>query len=145
RSRRGPLPGIARDRPSRIRIARSRRSRPHRTQSERVAHAEASREARDDGQSSLEPVRLTTSAHFAISFLMSWANCSDEPPTRSYPMLPSFSFAASDAIAVLISLFRRCTIAFGTPLGTITPLQVTTSYPGTPASEIVGSSGNVGA
>ena len=45
---------------------------------------------------------------------------------------------------MLISALSLSTMAFGTPAGTTTPLHVVTSNPGTPASEIVGSSGIAG-
>src|SRR5689334_5434900 len=46
--------------------------------------------------------------------------------------------------AVLIAAFNLSTIGRGTPAGAITPVQVGARYPGTPASAMVGRSGNAG-
>src|ERR1041384_4918681 len=95
-------------------------------------------------QSNLAPERRTTSPHLAESALIVAANSSGVPPAGSSPILANFSLNDSDLSALLIAALSLSMIGRGTPTGAMTPVQVGARYPGTPASAIVGSSGNAG-
>src|SRR3974390_3832185 len=90
------------------------------------------------------PARLMTSPHLAESVLMVAAKSSGVPPAGSSPILANFSLNDSDTSALLIAALSLSTIGRGTPAGAITPVHVGARYPGTPASAIVGGSGNAG-
>ena len=57
-------------------------------------------------------------------------------------MSANFSFSAGIAIALLISALSFVMMALGTPTGATMPVHVVASYPATPASATVGSSGS---
>src|SRR3974390_2062331 len=98
----------------------------------------------DKSQSNRAPERLITSAHFAESARMVAAKSSGVPPAGSSPILANFCLNESETSALLIAALSLSTIGCGTPAGAITPVHVGARYPGTPASAIVGGSGNAG-
>src|SRR5262245_3822867 len=95
-------------------------------------------------QSIFAPERFTTSAHLAESRRMVSANSSGVPPAGSSPISPNLALNRGEAIDLLIAPLSLSTTGLGRPAGPITPLQVLASYPGIPASAIVGRSGNPG-
>src|SRR5262245_23361081 len=72
------------------------------------------------------------------------AKSSGVPPPGSSPILANFSLKASEVSALLMAALILSTIGRGTPAGAMTPVQVGARYPGTPASAMVGKSGNAG-
>jgi hypothetical protein len=89
----------------------------------------------------LAPERCTTLRHFSFSVRMSAVNCSGVEGDGSAQIAANLSRSVADASALLISALSRATTVFGTPAGATMPFQVLASYPGTPASAIVGTSG----
>src|SRR3989442_1454967 len=75
---------------------------------------------------------------------MNVSNSSGVPPAGSRPSPANFSLSAGDISALFISALSLATMSFGIPRGPITPAQVITSKPVTPASATVGNSGTAG-
>ena len=91
------------------------------------------------------PDDFITEVHRPISLLMNARNCSGVVGAGSAPcpdMRSRVSGASSARTSVRLSVV---TIGAGVPAGARTPYQSVSSYPGTPASAMVGSSGNTGA
>jgi hypothetical protein len=76
---------------------------------------------------------------------MCFAKSSGVPPAAFAPCFESFSFASGVASHFAISALSFATMAAGVPAGARTPNHDYASYPGSPASAIVGTSGSAGA
>src|SRR6185503_17622615 len=95
---------------------------------------------RDDFQSSLAPLSLTSFAHLSMSARMKRRNSSGELPTGSEPSASMRLFTSGCFRILISSSCRRVRIGGGRFAGPITPYQPTTSKPGS-ASAIAGISG----
>src|SRR6185369_17221037 len=84
---------------------------------------------------------LTTSAHFDNSAEIRLPNCSGFPPAGTPPSADMRAFTSDASKIRLHSAFSRLTNSGDVRTGTRTPTQEVTSYPGSPDSAIVGSSG----
>src|SRR5258708_38463390 len=76
------------------------------------------------------------------STLMTAANSSGVFATGTKPIASRRSFTSGNATLRTISRSSRSMISFGVPAGTSTPSKVSASWPGNPASAIVGTSGS---
>src|SRR6266403_663556 len=83
-----------------------------------------------------------TLAQRSDSTLMTAANSSGVFATGTKPMASRRSFTSGNATLRTISRCSRSIISFGVPAGTSTPSKVSASWPGNPASAIVGTSGS---
>src|SRR5580704_970391 len=98
--------------------------------------------ADDPDQSALMLASWTTLAHFAISVLMRSPKCAAVSATGSKPRSCRRCFISGVATMRTISPFQRSMISCGVPIGTTTPVSVSDSWSGTPASAMVGTSGS---
>src|SRR5450759_911123 len=99
--------------------------------------------ARCINQSAWIPDVLITLAHLSISSLRNLPNCSGPAGSTTAPRFESFSFTPSSSSAVSTSLLNLATMSFGVLTGATSPHHTEASYPGTPASVKVGTSGNM--
>src|SRR3990170_1997643 len=90
------------------------------------------------------PAAFTTCAHFSISLLNSVLNSVGVVPAGSTPRALKRSCIAGDFTIRLTSAEILATTFPGVPRGAKNPYQTSTSYPGTPASSSVGTSGKDG-
>src|SRR5262249_26689576 len=89
----------------------------------------------------LAPVAAMTSLHFLVSAVITASISSDELPTTSKPCSLRRSLNLPSATAVLTSLASRSTTGCGVLAGASSPNHPLSSYPGTPASCMVGTCG----
>src|ERR1700754_4676619 len=98
-------------------------------------------EAKSKAHCGLSPKRLTTSAHFTMSPRRYLSNSSGVIDIGPAPC-PVHSLTMSGRFtAVFTAAFNLSMIDFGVPAGAINPSQIVASYPATPASIAVGTSG----
>src|SRR6516165_8175856 len=86
----------------------------------------------------------TTLPHLATSTLMRAPNSSGVLATGAKPKVSSRCVISGVATILAISLRQRSMISFGVPAGATIPVSVSLSRSGTPASPLVGTSGNAG-
>src|SRR5260370_37370600 len=89
----------------------------------------------------LAPAAAMTSLHFLVSAAITASISADELPTTSKPCSLRRSLNFPSATAVLTSLARRSTTCCGVLAGASNPNHPLSSYPGTPASCMVGTCG----
>src|ERR1700722_12575922 len=85
---------------------------------------------------------LHTSAHFSISPRRYLSNSSGVIDIGSAPWSLQSLTISGRLITSLTAALSLSTIGFGVPAGAINPSQMVASYPGTPASWAVGTSGS---
>src|SRR6266508_2430144 len=88
----------------------------------------------------LMPASWITFAHFGMSALIRALNSSGGTAEGSYPIAAIFSLRSGDATARAISRYKRLMISRGVPAGAQTHCGASCTWPGTPASSIVGTS-----
>src|SRR5260370_40500657 len=86
----------------------------------------------------------TTLLHLAISALMRAPNSSGVLATGGNPSVSSRSLTSAAATALAMSARQRSMMSFAVPAGATMPVNVSLSRSGTPASELVGTSGSTG-
>src|SRR6516165_9457661 len=91
----------------------------------------------------LMPASWITFAHFGMSALIRALNSSGLTAEGSYPIASIFSLRSGEATARAISRYKRSTISRGVPAGAQTHCGASCTWPGTPASSIVGTSGRI--
>src|SRR5215831_6842263 len=91
----------------------------------------------------LMPASWITFAHFGMSALIRALNSSGGTAEGSYPIAAIFSLRSGEATARAISRYKRSTISRGVPAGAQTHCGASCTWPGTPASSIVGTSGRI--
>src|SRR5262245_10394885 len=91
----------------------------------------------------LMPASWITFAHFGMSALIRALNSSGGTAEGSSPIAAMFSLRSSDATARAISRYKRSMISCGVPAGAQTHCGASCTWPGTPASSIVGTSGRI--
>src|SRR6185295_16854716 len=74
--------------------------------------------------SACAPETFTTRAHFSMSSRMKRANSSGLIDIAIAPCFAHASFKSGAPVALVISAFRRSTIAFGVPAGAMKPSQI---------------------
>src|SRR5688572_29260055 len=89
------------------------------------------------------PAAFTIFRHLAISVLMTAANSAELLPTGSMPTLSRLGRVSGASAALIASAVSRDRMACGVFAGASRPTHDECSYPGTPASAIVGYSGAV--
>src|ERR1700674_2810755 len=90
----------------------------------------------------LSPNFLTTSAHFTISPRRYLSNSSDVIDIATAPCSVQSLTMSGRVMAALTAALSLSMIGFGVPAGAINPSQMVASYPGTPASEAIGTLGS---
>src|SRR5262249_28069388 len=95
----------------------------------------------EDHCGTLAPVAAMTSLHFLVSAVITASISADELPNTSKPCSPRRSLNLPSATAVLTSLASRSTTCCGVLAGASNPNHPLSSYPGTPASCMVGTCG----
>src|SRR6516162_933746 len=91
----------------------------------------------------LMPASWITFAHFGMSALVRALNSSGGTAEGSYPIAAIFSLRSGDATARAISRYKRSMISRDVPAGAQTHCGASCTWPGTPASSIVGTSGRI--
>src|SRR5687767_3291827 len=125
---------------------------PHRTEALPIAGVAPQRPVVDDfddrvpvlAQSAFAPEIFTTLAHLTISSRRNLSNCSIDMPMVVVPCLPQLSFTSAELRSLFTSALSFSSTGRGVFAGAIRPSQMPDSYPGTPASESVGTSGVTG-
>src|SRR6201996_8990437 len=84
---------------------------------------------------------LTTLAHFTISPRRYFSNSSGVIDIGSAPCSAQSLTTSGRLITALTAALSLSMIGFGVPTGAINPSQMVASYPGTPASEAIGTLG----
>src|SRR5207249_3240525 len=151
----GVDPHLADERSGRLELGEGRdfpcggplsRSRRERAGDHRAAAAEQTGEdGRPDARySGLIPASLTTFAHLTVSEAMKRPNSSGLICAASPPSVSKRFFVSAEARITESSRCSRSMTGRGVPAGATMPHQLVASYPGTPASEIVGTSGRAG-
>src|SRR5258708_12465766 len=84
-----------------------------------------------------------TFAHFGMSALIRALNSSGGTAEGSYPIAAILSLGSGDATGRAIAPYKRSMISRGVPAGAQTHCGASCSWPGTPASSIVGTSGRI--
>src|SRR5262249_30319919 len=104
---------------------------------ERAFHA-------DRHQLIFTPAVCATFAHLSISALMKAPNSGAVIGSGTTPCFAHDSLISVEVRIFRISVLRRSTIGFGVAAGATIPTQPEARKPGTPASEMVGTSGRIG-
>src|SRR5260370_14314388 len=99
---------------------------------------------RQSDQLIFTPEVCATFAHFSISAATKVANAAGVIDSGTTPWFAHDSLISVELRIFRISALRRSTIGFGVAAGAAMPTQPDAWKPGTPASEIVGTSGRLG-
>src|SRR5258708_35729727 len=99
---------------------------------------------RQSDQLIFTPAVCATFAHFSISAVMKAPNSGAVIDSGVTPCFAHDSLISVELRIFPLSALRRSTIGFGGAAGAMMPTQPHAPKPGTPASEIVGTSGRTG-